>query len=694
MPMIFVPASELQASSDQALASDEEGTPFWSVSGQTGQVLGGPNLSVREGIYRVKALAAVEGGWDAVSRFEVFDTYTGDRIYATRMFHYDPEVFVRVFGTDRLEFRFYTAGETLRVFGVEFESLLLDEEPATLEGVQALARRLIAARAEPAAILRTAEVLGELGAPDAAQAVRADLLALTASAPEDVIHKRLRHLREPVSRMPSGSAGQTVSREQVRRAVGARRVEVFDLMQASTEARRRLEDRGYPFAFLEATRLHRDAGEPPRVWHVQRQNGTAAPRPPERQAMFERYAEIERSYQTSKARGLGIGAYCPVTGTLLRSYHGFLIQYQWKPFIMHRFEGEEVFYVCTGYNSDPRLFLYMPQTNTIVWMTDPIYKEYDVQELTEELNLLQTLHYENCVKYLKEPTRPVAVVGNDNYGHYFWLTVSGLQFAVENGLQHSLAAIVKIAAQFGKVEEIFPELSHLPVYNSPEREEAFLTCVNNGFLPIHFTDIAVSDALAQRLRTLAREKSAEETRPPPDVPRPLLWLNLRAHNKVWVNQVDGLANILNGIAEEYGQASALLDGVPDCAEIAAGIAERCGPKITVFNGLNFSLWDKMNWAVQSDGYICVIGTGLVICHSLAGARGVAHGNREHMTQLRFWHTIQAGSPTPLAPRMDDIHDIGTEFQRNYDVDWRILYDLILGHLRATFDPVAILRTKA
>lgn len=686
MTTIFVPAAELHPSAGHGLSYTPEGVAYWVVSGHHGQVLHGPYLPVREGVYRVKVLAEVEGPPDSISDFEVFDIHTGGRTYAARTFHRDPEMFVRLHDSLGVEFRFHTAGETLHVHGVEIEPLLLDAEPTTIAAMEALAARLIAGRAEPAAVFRAADVLADLGAADRAQAVRMQYLTTHASLDVDLeIGKRLLKLHGPVSDMNDRLSTQELSPEGIKRWVDLQRVTEFDVMKATPEAKFQLQMLGYQFRYLEATRLHRDEGELPRMWRDRRRSGEAVSSPPVRQPMFEPFSEIDRSYQASMARGLGFPAYCPASGELLRSRHAFLLQYQWKPFVMHRFEGREVFYVCTGYNGSSRLFIFLPRTKTVIWIADPDFKIYDANEIIQSFASLLIQHCDACATYLKNPTKPVAVVGNDNYGHYFWLTVSGLQFLVENGLENSLSGLVKISAQFARVEEIFPELAGLPIYDTPEREEAFLNCVTQGFLPIHFTDIAISEALAQRLRILAREKASPAGRPPADAPRPLLWLNLRAHNKVWASQVEGYAEILNALAKDYGQASALLDGVPDCLQIATEIAQRCGPNVTLYDGLKFSLWDKMNWAMESDGYICVIGTGLIICHSLAGARGVAHGNREHMTQLRFWHTIQEGSPTPLAPRMEDVHDSGEGLQRDYDVDWRILLQLIRDHLHDTLE---------
>ncbi len=145
---------------------------------------------------------------------------------------------------------------------------------------------------------------------------------------------------------------------------------------------------------------------------------------------------------------------------------------------------------------------------------------------------------------------------------------------------------------------------------------------------------------------------------------------------MWINQAIGYANILNALADEYGHVSALLDGMPDCKEIAAEIRESTYPRIDLYNNFNLPLIDCINWATAVDAYVCTIGSGLVLLTWLAGKPGVAHANTGHMNQLAWWPAVRPGALAPLAPERSEIHDVTEHDYANYDLDWRILLDLL------------------
>lgn len=677
----FVGPDRFQPSVPVSQTIDETGRAMWPLPASQGWLLFGPYLVVTAGIYRIKALAKVEGSANEVAYFDIFDGANNSATYAAKEFKEDPEFYVRLQNTHNLECRILGRGAALSFHGIIIEEVLLDSVEASVPKLVLVAERLLSASAEPAAFYRVLDRLAELGEHDLVEKFRAQYLAQAVPDTVDVeIRVRLLHLHGSLRAMPDATTQQFFDHATLFHSVWQHTYTVLDALINTPSTRGELEQRGYRLPFIQSTLKHRDPNEPPRFWSRNAdQPDTGHPSFIEI-PLFERQDEIDRSYQTSMARELGFPAYCPVTGRFLRSQHGFLIQYAHKPFIFYRFEGAETFYVCTGANSDARMFLYMPRSETIVWISDAKFRVYVAEELVRSLNLNFVVNADDVARYLNGPTRPAAVIGADNYGHYFWLDMSGLQFVVENDLHRNLAGLLMPPVQFAKVEEIFPELAHLPRHDGGA-EAAFSAGVVNGYLPIHFTDMALSTSFVERMRGVAKERASDAGRPPKDVKRPLIWANFRAHNKIWSDQVEGHINIFRRLAEDHKQLTVLIDGTPDCSELTKSIVEACEDVVTFYNGLHFSLYDKMNWAMNSDAYICVIGTGLIICHSMAGARGVAHGNREHMRQLEFWHQIQPGSPTPLAPPIEAITDLGAlDLQQNYEMDWRVIYDLLSKHL--------------
>lgn len=674
MTVQFFSAASLISTINGSLAGEGD-RARWEVADQHGVVLCGPYAAVQDGVYRVKARARAHSGQ---SYFEVIDIMQDGRLYGARLFQADPELYIRVYESRSLEFRFRTHGETLVVDGVELEPILLDQAFASTDHIRSVLDRLTASDAEPAAVHRLIDRLAFLGEVAEAESRRAAFIdSRTRERPEAEVWRRMLSLNRPLPGSALSPASPVrIRSEDIPPVTQSLPLTVHDLLRVTPETEGALAALGFQAHHITATRLHRDYDEPRRLWTDDPARPEGPGRFPPRQPLFERYIDIDRSYQTAMARGLGFPAYCPVSGQLLRSRHGFLVHKDERIFIFYRFEGVETFYVCTGADSDTRMFVYVPRTGSIFVISDPWHRVYPFEQLVRDLSYNLVLNYDACVRYLQDETTPVAVTGNFNYGHFVWCDLSGLQFAISNGLLPALAGVVNTPVKFIEPELIFPELGAKSVVYAEDQAVAFRHCVENTHLPIHFTDVAMSDELVERFRRNARALASPEGRPPADLPRPLLWLNLRAHNKIWASQVEGYANILNTVLEEYGAASALLDGVPDCADLAAAIRARTRPEVVLHDGLHFSPWDKINWGMACDAYVCVIGTGLILVHTLAGAKGVAHGNREHLDQLRFWESIHPGSGAPIGPTEDQVSDFGEGLQRDYDVDWRVLMDLL------------------
>jgi hypothetical protein len=674
MTIKLIPSSDLQGTSGHAPRRTQGGV-VWEIEGHHGWFVHTPNTPVRNGVYRFKGIASVLGPAGGHSYFDLVDWGAEGRIYVAHGYHADPEVYVRLYESPSLQVRFKTAGERVCVRGVEYEPLLMDEEPATPEHLRALLDR-IAPVAETAAVHRLIDRLAHWGLREEAERRRAEFLA-SRERPEREVQTRLRRLHTPIG--PATAEPRPCDGRTIAETVRAAPLTTYDLYQLTPEMRQALRGVGYEHLHLTANRLHRDYDEPRRIWHEHPAEPGWTGRFPGRQPLFERYHDIDRSHQASLAKGRGFPAYCPVSGRMLRSQHGFLQVFRNVPFMFYRFEGAEVFYVCTGQSADMKLFLYLPKTNSLVWLAEPPYQAFDFRALLDEFNISMATYPQEVASYLSRPTHPAAVVGNDNYGHFFWSSLTGLQYAVESELTAGLSSLIKVPGQFIDAQEIFPELAALPSAALTTPEAAFLDALAEGRLPIHFTNVAMNEPFVARLHAAADLRATRL--PPPDAPRPLLWVNLRAHGRAWVSQVKGCASIFNALLKEHGALSVLLDGTPDCAEVAANIRALTRSKVRLYDGLAFSFYDKLCWARQADAYIVPVGTALMIAHSMAGGVGVAHANHEHLRQLVFWDSIRPGSGAPPAPAQAQVTETVGGFGSDYDVDWRVLLDLLRPVLR-------------
>jgi hypothetical protein len=679
--MRFIPASEFSIIEGRPIERLEDGS-LRSPTGAAGWILYGPYLALEGGVYRVTARTRASGDGQ---RPLYWDISAAGRVYATGEFSDGATIVVKLPDTRALEFRFMTDGAEFIHEGVELEPLLLDRAVVSAAQVVDLGARLTSATATAEAMFSLAERLDALDEREAAERVRRAFIAGNGRVIAKV-RALLQELHGPGRPCLSPENEVSLGRAELYPAVKALPLAIIDLPPHAEPFRQsswnELLSRGYHPDFIQANRLHRVPGVPRRPWQKDPPPGSeSAPRTP----MFEALANVDLSFQTALARGEGMSAYCPVSGRLLKSTHGFCEHIVGQPQIFYRFEGAEVFYVCTGGFIGGRMFLYMPRTGTIAAIEEPLLRWYPYAELVQAFNVSMLEHRHAVVRYLAEPVRYAAVYGLPNIGHFFWNDLPGLHYAVEAGLAADLAQIVKVPTLFMEHEPLFPELAQTPTVRLDDAHAVFGHFVSGGMTPVRFTDGVINDGYFARLRRAVAAGATPNGWPPPDAPRPLLWLNVRANNKVWVDQAAGYANILNAVYEEYGAAAALLQGMPDCADLAAEIRRLTRPEIPLYDGLDMTIEDKLNFAGEVDAYICVVGAGLVLTTWLADRPGVVHAEHGHMDQLAFWSYPRPNAPAPLAPPKSLIRELGTGWYCNYEVDWRLLLELLRPLLDARFE---------
>lgn len=646
-------------------------------AGPAGCVFWGPCVTASAGVHRAFARTRAEGGGEDAVYFEV---YADGRVHGARHFQDGCELIVRLPDACRIQFRFITAsGVSIIHEGVEFEPVLLDREVVTVAALEALILKYMDSPAAPEALFHLIERLARMGEPEAAEAWRN---AYVAGRGRNFARARATWIaiNTPGVRRLAADLTFDLTPEQLAGFVESLPIKTFDIAPINNRVRGHHEDdelvhRGYKIDFLQATALQRDLHRPRRSWQVVSTPNDLvdfAPVPP----MIEALRNVDLSFQEQVARGEGMSAYCPVSGRALRSTHGFCHHSQGVAQTLYRFEGVEVFYVLTGNFPNSRMLIFMPRTSTLVHIEEQGVRHYPHIEIVREF-IVKILQYRTKVMhYLSSRARPAAVLGLNNIGHFFWNELSGLQFSIDSGAIAGIDQIVTVPVQYIDYRLIFPEMDDVPSVFIENPHDVFGYFVNHGLTPVRFTDALITPTLFERVRRVAGSHSGPKGSPPSDGPRPLIWINLRAQNKVWVGQASGYAEILNAIHEEYGNAAALLQGMPDCAEIAAEIRRLTHPEVALYDGINLDIYDKLNWAGHVDAYICVAGAGMAFTTWLADQHGVAHSEHGHLEHLDWWPYVRPEAVKALAPPKAAVKELGEGWYCNYEVDWRLLLDLL------------------
>ena len=643
------------------------------------------------------------------------EIYSAGRVYGYIEFSHQAKITFYIPDTDQLEFRLFCRNVTFTFEGIELAPLLLTREDADATRLTDLIAQLTEEWAAPEPIFRLIERLSETGgAADGERAVarflarNTDTLARTRAA-YMALHHRQRHAvtaspapaktgalikffrapnEEPApadpmrSELPIDIAIPT-DLDQIRtmmRAVPITRVhlQAYGGREHRAAHHAVLGAHGYQYAFLEATRHARSHDVQRRLW--QRDPGPQdkadlVSRPATNQAL----ANVDLSFQDDLACGRGMLAYCPISGSELRSEHGFAIYYNNAIHIVYAFFGAEPFYVCTGQYINSRMFIFMPVTNILIIIEEEALSWYNYEDFVREFMSQLTFNYEDVLRYLDSKPKRACFFGISNIGHFFWNEMSGLHHALEQNLLKDIDEIVCAPIDFMDYKILFPELTGKKA-TAVSGDDLFNFGVRNQLTPVRFSDGVITPSFLARVQRTAKAHASPAGRPPDAVPRPLIWLNVRAHNKIWLDQAAGYANILNALREERGQAAALVQGMPDCREIFDEMRRLTHPDIPLFDGLDLNTNDKINWASQVDAYVCVAGAGLAFTTWLADVPGVAHSEHAHLDHLHWWPWVRPGSRPALAPQRSEVIEIGSGTYCNYKVEWKVLFKLLLEAL--------------
>lgn len=670
----FIPAARLSIVPGKPVEVLANGS-IRSLPGNHGFVFYGPYREVQSGIYRIVVRLAggdqnAKGYWEA---------YAGGQVFSLRRLS-DRDAIVWLPDTSVLETRLAAEQDEFTFEGVDIEPVCLDRAEAGVAELRKLIDHLIESKADSRAILHLADRLARLGATRTA-----DELAISSVESRRDAHARVNAILKEINtvgrREPSTEPRTPPTFGEIGAVVARHVYTTIDLFALEPKDLVQLERWGYSLPFLQATCFdHSRRDEAPRV--VRAPEESSGPR----SELFRQLDNVDLSFQFDLASGKGMQAYCPISGRALVSHHGFSVHFGGMPFVLYRFEGTEVFYIGAGNFSGSKMFVYLPTHELVVFVQQPSLRWYPAAEILRQFKTNLAAWPCDVFAYLRSETRPAALLSNNNLGHFFWNNLGGLNRAHDAGLFPGLESVVKLPAQYIEVERVFPELSTKNVSFLKNDMDAFVHCLRNSCLPICFTDTVITSSLSERLRIMAARNATPEHQPPADLQRPLVWINLRAHNKSWINQQSGYVDILNAACAEFGPMSILLDGLPDCEEVASGITSRLRPEIKVYSGLSFTMFDSLHWAFLSDTYICTIGSGLVLLSWIANKPGVAHANLVHMEQMSWWCDARPGAVEPLVPALPAIVDPENKMYSNYDIDSSVLLDLLRTALeKAGFD---------
>jgi hypothetical protein len=372
---------------------------------------------------------------------------------------------------------------------------------------------------------------------------------------------------------------------------------------------------------------------------------------------------------------------CPFTGRTVSTQHCLAIPHSSSKqvFLFYRFSSTYTFYIIVNGFSGSKQFLYVPEKNVLLRLHTPAFEWGEAQDPVNQFVKLTMCNSRTVYDYLKSDTRTAVLSGTlENVGHFFWNEASGVvKYASEGYLDKVRVGISFKHAYldpFGLIDDaLIPER-----LRADTAEDVFNMVLTSKLFCVRPIECQVTPEVSSRLQKLsARDASPLQISQSEEARRSdyLLWVALRSHNKVWVNQVDGLCSVIDHLADEYMNVSVYVDGTPDCEHYQEELRRRIPANVKLFSGINVSIYDTVMWSFKIDSYIATIGSGLTFVTWIAGKPGVAHAEKHHLGQMSFWGGVRPDVPMPLTPSAEEVQDIGGGSYCNYEIAPEVIMKL-------------------
>lgn len=400
------------------------------------------------------------------------------------------------------------------------------------------------------------------------------------------------------------------------------------------------------------------------------------------------YLNQDLDFQQGLAETGYLYTICPFQGKILKSNQSFLPIQHLPHIIVYRFESVEVFYLIIGHWGGVKLYLYFPNQELI------IYKEESSLQIPAApiINFLKgnfVSNYSLVAQYISphnSDRKLVAITGViQNLGHFWWHNLSGIEYLLNNQLLSNVDKILLGPHCYLDINLVFPEIDQSKFISLPDHtDNIFSFCLENNYVVGYFTNMYITPELVERIRQTSFEQVTPEFMLQIEEAKqyfPLIWINLRSHNKSWVSQVPGYIDIINQLVKIYPNLALVFDGYADEQNNMQKIKDNISNNIKTYNALECRVCESVVWSQAVDTYIAVIGSGLTLVTWIANKVGVAHGEYGHLAQMKWWKQVQPESILPVCVPHKYITNVNPSYPFNYECDSSMVYKLLVKVLK-------------
>ena len=409
---------------------------------------------------------------------------------------------------------------------------------------------------------------------------------------------------------------------------------------------------------------------------------------PPGQTLLTGWPNLSNRFQDEVVRSARLAIPDPCTGEARETTNGYALAGFGLAPVVYEFTGADPILVGASLGWPGNLsFVWLINKDVIIYQ-NLIGSDWVDPQLIICRYVATCLEHSAEVRRYRESEHSVALVSGvlTNLGHYFWNDISGVERLLRNEALELVDAIYTTSNPWISAAEIFADELRCPVLELSSPNDMFLRLVNDRRLPVRPTATSIDRALAGRVHRAAQRVATrggtglvDRLNTAVSSSKFIFFVNLRAHNKVWLEQVQGVAAMAQRLDDYYGHDVLIyLDGFKDCAETVHGIRGAMAHlDVDIVDGTAATFSETVLWAYACDIFVAVVGSGLALLTWLADKNGIAHANTDHLRQLEWWGEINFdSSATLVAPTSEDISNVTTELYSDYSISPLTFLDLL------------------
>jgi len=344
--------------------------------------------------------------------------------------------------------------------------------------------------------------------------------------------------------------------------------------------------------------------------------------------------------------------------------------------------------------------------------------EDDLLLVTESLSRVQNAlalslarsfeNHDSLRRYLDDPDRSVMVsdISLGHIGHYIWNVISGWTTLFRNVAPGDvdIVASTNFPQFFGGVVDLYAD--KLPMVGDvvrwTHRHEIYREIIERRAICVILLDRYVTSDLANRVVTWCQRQCPEEVleriASVRRRTRHLLLITLRLDNRCWVDQEDGIVEIISHLAEEFADFVAVLDGLNAGKHefdshaymsleaersLVKKILARC-PSAEIVDTIGSPLTESIVWCDTVDAFLAPVGAGMAKYRWITNRPGVAFSNETFMEPGNPGGHLYDHWRDDLIPieyvDHEQVHDFeesrGEESRANFTMSWKAPYEKI------------------